>query len=145
MRALAWITSSFAVIEPSTVPASRATSAVTAPRITLSRPCTRLAQLMSPSTRPSRCRSTVAAMLPVTTTSAPSTEKVDWVPPLAGADIAALPWADPCVGVCLDFENMGLGLQEAARVDGRAAHPHLEMQVGAGRATRRAHPPDLFA
>src|SRR5690606_30775836 len=44
-----------------------------------------------------------------------------------------------------DFENILTGLQETARIDGLAAHPHFEVKMSAGRAAGRSHASDRLA
>ena len=132
MRALDSITRSPASIEPSTLPESRAVSATILPTITLPSPWTIEPQVTSPWILPSICRSTLADRLPVISTSDAITENVCPEPrillrPCAGDACG------PVSGDGLDFENIGICLQELLRVDCGTIDAHFKMQMRTGR------------
>src|SRR5690606_29303665 len=91
-------------------------------------PCTSAAQVMSPRTVPSTCRSADASTSPRITTSAPITEKVAL---LATGRLGILAASD-------FFENMGSGLQKGPRIDRAAVNSHFEVEVRAGRTAGAA-------
>src|SRR5262245_42392649 len=91
---------------------------------------------MSPSIRPSRCRSIVAVRLPLITMSGPSTEKVE---------SAIVPLPDGRSVESCFFENIGRYLQEWARVDGLAMEANLEMQMRTGGTAGAADGSDHLA
>src|SRR5690554_2192730 len=135
------MTSSRTVMVPLTAPESRALSATIAPSIRLHSPWTSEVHDRSPSTEPSTCKSAVASTLPLTVTSAPSTEKVE---PLAtglagfrGARLGELGSGF--------FENMGSSLQERPGIDRAAMDANFEMKMRAGRAAGIPNQADDFA
>src|SRR5688500_4641491 len=125
-----------AVIEPLIVPATRALSATTIPVTSLPSPWISAAQLMSPATFPSRCRSAVAFRSPSMAISGLRTEKVD-----------------PAIGLLADrraadsgfFENIGRDLQKWAGIDGLAVQANLEMQMRSGRPAGASNGADDLA
>src|SRR5690606_22402533 len=138
MRAAWSTTSSRAVMEPLTTPASRAVSASIRPWMVLASPWTSEAHWMSPSTRPSMCKSAVALTSPLMVMSEPITEKVLDIglerPPA---------WLGGTMAVCAGFfESMGGGLQGGARSARASGDADLEVQVRTGRTSRAADQSD---
>src|SRR3546814_5132962 len=88
------------------------------PTIWLDSPCTSEAQAISPSTRPSTCRSAEAETSPLIVTSDPITEKVELGACAIGLAAAGLPRS---AGF---FENIGSGLQNRARIDRARSEEH---------------------